>query len=60
MAFFLHRISNHIALLSLYKKPYNLVIGLGENCRFYLDNEVDKDVLIVIVEKNRDNPYIDY
>ncbi len=58
LSFFIYRFSNYLAIASMIKKPYTLVVGMGENNRHYLNSESDNEKDIVVLEKDAENPYI--
>ena len=59
LSFFVYRFFNHLVIESTIRKPYTLVVGLGENNRHYLNSEVNNTHNIVVVEKYADNPKIE-
>jgi len=59
LSFFVYRFSNYLVVSSMIKKPYTLVVGLGENNRHYLNSEADNSKDIIVVEKDANNPKID-
>ena len=59
LSFFIYRFSNYLVISSMIKKPYTLVVGLGENNRHYLNSEIDNSKDIIVVEKDANNPHID-